>query len=87
MTISSEVFEELLDQDYNSDLKGDWVFEGMKILDKYLPNQNLIEGADHDIIYSVDIDELIEAGITKEDVIMLGKFNWHTQDGYLAHFV
>ena len=60
--------------------------KGLNIIAKYLPNTG-IEGADHDEIWSADIDELCEAGITKEDAEMLQKYNWMTKDGYLARFV
>ena len=89
MTISHDKFKAILDEDYGYDdkLVGDYVLRGLKIIEGYLPNKTLIEGADHDILYSVDIEDLIDAGITEGDVVMLGKFGWHVSDDYLAHFV
>ena len=61
--------------------------QGLLIIQKYTPNKG-IEGADHDIIYSVDIDELIAAEITEEDAIKLRSLNWMVSDNsYMACFV
>lgn len=48
---------------------------GLNIIAKYCPKRG-IEGADHDVIYAVDADELAEAGITEEDAIKLRTMNW-----------
>ena len=67
-------------------IDGDNAFMGLQILSKY--TQNLIQGADHDIIYSIDIDKAIELNITDEDFIELAKLNWMIYDGEgLACFV
>lgn len=69
------------------DLKDDNAFLGLKIIRKYLPRTG-IEGAEHDMIYSVDIDKLCEAGITVEDAKQLHAINWHIEDDeYMACFV
>ena len=63
------------------------VFLGLQLLRKYLPDAD-IEGANDDIIYSVDVEPLLEAGITEEDVEELARLRWRIKDGeYLAHFV
>lgn len=59
---------------------------GLNIIAKYLPESG-IEGADHDIIYSVDCINLVEAGITEEDTIKLREMNWMIKDDYLACYV
>jgi hypothetical protein len=59
---------------------------GLKIIAKYLPAAG-VEGADHDVIYSVDVNEIVKAGITEEDAIQLRQLNWMIDDGYLAKFV
>ena len=60
---------------------------GLKIIEKYLP-KNGIEGAEHDMIYSVDVETLVDAGISKEDVQMLHWLNWFVEnDEYLGCFV
>lgn len=48
---------------------------GLNIITKYCPKSG-IDGAGHDIIYSVDVDEIVQAGITKEDTIKLKEINW-----------
>jgi ADP-glucose pyrophosphorylase len=58
----------------DTDWNGDNAFQGLQILSKY--SDNLIIAAEHDIIYSVDVDDVIEKGITKEDAIALRKLNW-----------
>jgi len=51
------------------------VFLGLKIITKYRP-KNGIEGAEHDKVFSVTIDQILEAGITEDDVVELRKLNW-----------
>ena len=77
-----KIFEEV-ESDLNN--VGDNAFEGLKIISKY--TKNPVQGADHDILYSEDIEKLIEAGITEEDVIKLSKLNWMINDEYLVCFV
>lgn len=50
-------------------------FLGLKIITKYIPKGGIC-GADHDIIYSATISEILEAGITEEDTVELRKLNW-----------
>ncbi len=77
----TEIFEET-----ESNWEGDNAFQGLQILSKYATN--LITGAEHDIIYSVDIDEIVE-DLTEEDAIALAKLNWSLdEDGeYFTCFV
>jgi len=72
------IFEE---SDYVS-WKGDSALQGLKIISGYFPNRTVLEGADHDIIYSVDAEDLIEAGLTEEHAIELSKLNWMIYDDY-----
>jgi len=66
--------------------EGDNCYQGLQILSKY--TENLIQGAGHDVVWSEDIDTLIESGITKEDAEKLRELNWMIEDGsYLACFV
>jgi len=68
--------------------EGDNAFQGLKIMEKYLPkNSALIEGADHDVIYSAGVAALIEGGITEEDVKELSRLNWIVQDDYMQCYV
>ena len=59
---------------------------GLQIVEKYLPNDGI--EADHDIIYSADVERLVEAGITIEDVESLRNHGWFVDesDSYIAHF-
>ncbi len=70
------------DSDIQSDWKGDNAFQGLQILAKYMNPllENLITGADHDVMYGADVYLLIEKGITEEDVVKLAKLNWSFDD-------
>ena len=76
----NQIFEET-----ESQWEGDNAFQGLQILSKY--TNKLINGADHDIIFSCDIDDVIET-ITEDDAIALAKLNWIIEeDSYFACFV
>jgi len=64
--------------DDNSDWDGDNAWQGLQILAKYVNpmKTDLIAGADHDVIYSVNVDEVLNAGLTEEDAKALRKLNW-----------
>ncbi|MCK5416474.1 hypothetical protein KAI92_03545 [Candidatus Parcubacteria bacterium] len=47
---------------------------GLKIITKYLPEHDT-ETAD-DTVYSVNTDELLEAGVTEDDAVTLSDLNW-----------
>lgn len=85
--MTEERFIEIMkDGDVDISGVGDNAFEGLRIMCKYV--NNLIQGANHDIIYGPNIEELIEAGITEEDVADIRKLNWMVEDdSYLACFV
>lgn len=59
----------------------DNALEGLQILNKYTED-SVLEGANHDVIYSIDIDKTIEGGITEEEVIKLRKLNWMLEDDF-----
>lgn len=85
--MTREKFEEIFKVTY-SDWKGDNAIQGLTIIMKYIKDKDIICGADHDVIYSVDIDDLIEAGITEADATALATLNWIIYDGeYMACFV
>jgi hypothetical protein len=78
--------EEIFNEYVSGNWEGDHAFEGLKILSKY--TSNLIQGADHDIIYSESVQHLINYGITEEDCKKLRSFNWMIHSEYcLACFV
>ena len=68
---------------------GDNAMQGLKIIEKYFPpDAEIIQGAGHDVIWSVDAEELVEYGITKEDAEELRRLNWMIEEGeYMACFV
>ena len=67
--------------------KGCNAVKGLLIIQKYLPLKG-IEAANHDVIYSANVADLIKAGITEDDAIELRRQNWMTEDdSYLACFV
>lgn len=70
--------------------KGDNAFQGLQIIAKYIdPNEHvIIQGAGHDEIWSVDVEELCKTNITEDDVLTLKKLNWSIEDGcYLKCYV
>jgi cell division GTPase FtsZ len=64
-------------EDTESKWEGDNAFQGLQILSKY--TDNLIQAAEHDIIYSVSITEIIDK-LTEEDAIKLAELNWMLDD-------
>ena len=83
--MTEERFIELMDGD-SGKWEGDNAYQGLQIIAKY--TDNLIQGAGHDVIWSEDIETLIEKGITEEDVKELRRLNWMIEDeSYLACFV
>jgi hypothetical protein len=85
--MNRERFEEIMDGDSRlGDYDDNNAFLGLQIIRKYMPKKG-VEGAQHDIIYSVDADELIEAGLTEEDATELRNLNWMISEDSLACFV
>ena len=80
-------FIDILKQDHTSNYEIDWLWEGIKIVKKYLPNEGCICAAEHDQIWLVGIDELIEAGITEEDAITLRDCSFMEDEDCLSSFV
>lgn len=90
--MTREEFAKILDdasEAMDSEWTGDNAFQGLQIIAKYFDSKTvtLIKGASDDQIFSFDIDELIEAGITQEDAKELARLNWHHEDESLACFV
>ena len=87
--INLEDFEKIMKDDITETvflMDKDNALMGLKIIEKYLP-QSGIEGAQHDIIYSVEAEELAKAGITIEDSRKLRELNWMIEEGCLACYV
>jgi hypothetical protein len=84
--MTPEKFIELMEIDNVGKWEGDNAYKGLQIIAKY--TDNIVQGAGHDIIYSENIDTLIENGITEEDVIALRELNWMIYEcDYLACYV
>lgn len=83
-----ERFEEIFSAEHNweEDKSRHRIFEGFKIIHKYIPHFE-IEPA-HDIIFSNSVDDIIDAGITEEDAKLLRDMNWGIDIEYdcLYHF-
>lgn len=87
--MTEERLEEIFAGD-SDEWDGDNCFQGLLIIAKYVDptEKEIIVGAGHDQIYSVDIDKIIEAGITEEDAKKLRGLNWMLSEGeYLSCFV
>jgi hypothetical protein len=69
-------------------IEGDNALLGLILLSKYQTKKDVLIGADHDIIYSFSIDDVIELGVTDEDLTELARMNWHISEyGGLACYV
>lgn len=84
--MNEKELKEILSADNDGRWEGDNAYQGLQIIAKYSPNE-LITGADHDIIYSVAAEKLLELGLTKEDALKLRELNWILEYDCLACFV
>ena len=86
--ITEQEFLEIFDNE-DAEWDGDNALQGLNIIAKYVKDDSdVLTGATHDMIYSANVEELINSGITKEDVNKLRMLNWMVEDGeYLACFV
>jgi len=83
-----DTFEKIMGKDLPLETNKDCeIFLGLQIMRKYDPTAG-IEGANHDEVYSVDVEDLLDAPITEEDAIQLNKLGWiiHETD-CMYHFV
>jgi len=55
---------------------GDNALEGLNIIARYFPCKTVLQAADHDIIYSVDAQEVLDAGLSVQDAQRLAHLNW-----------
>ena len=65
---------------------GDNALKGLLIIDKYMPGVG-ITWADRGVIYSADVDDLINAGISEDDAVELRSQNWMIEHGKMSVFV
>jgi len=66
-----EIFEET-----KSNWDGDNALQGLNILNKHSKGKSVLCAAKHDIIYSLDVEDTLENGLTEEDALSLAKLNW-----------
>jgi hypothetical protein len=55
------------------------VTAGLVIMSKYIKDAQLIEGAEHDVIYGPTFSDLAQAGITEEDAKTLRLLGWRDE--------
>lgn len=68
----------------------DKAYKGLQIIAKYMdPDKHyIIVACEHDMLYSVQMEELIESGITEEDVMLLENLGWQFEnETQLAHML
>lgn len=65
---------------------GNNALAGLNLIAKYLPKSG-IGGAGHDQIWGTGIGKIVNAGITKEDTVLLKKWNWMIDEDSLSCFV
>lgn len=80
--MNREELRNILDSDDIDTWDGDNALLGLKVISNYFPGKIVLCGADHDIIYSVSADELIDAGLTDEHAQELSNLNWMVYDDY-----
>lgn len=88
--ITRERLEQIF-EDKETNWKGDNAFQGLQIIAEYfdIKNKTILAAAGREVIYSVDVDEAIEAGLTEEDANKLAELNWMIDEDFdcLACFV
>ena len=85
--MTQEKFTELMNIDLgdSEEFENSRIFKGLEIIRKYIPDAD-IEAAEHDIIYCCGIEDIVNAGITENDVKTLNAYGWHISEDALAHF-
>jgi hypothetical protein len=84
--ISRERFDEIMKADHERlrDPRND-ILTGLNIMAKYLPNEG-IGAAEHDQVWAADVDQLLAAGITEEDLVMLSRLGWFEDADAMTHY-
>lgn len=82
-----ERFEEIMQRDADlNKFDSCTALMGLNLIAKYLPKSG-IGCATHDEIFACSVDELLEAGLTEEDAVLLRDMNWMIDEDSLAKFV
>ena len=84
--MTTERLEEIFETT-DSKWDGDSAYQGLTVFVKYV--NDVLEAAEHDVIYGPDIETALEAGLTEDDAIVLAKLNWMLDNdcGSFACFV
>ncbi len=87
--MTKERVEEIFEEEKQNHWHGDNAFFGLKILEKYIDprEEDLITGAQHDQIFSIGVEDAVNAGLTEEDVIKLREYNWMIEEDAFSCFV
>lgn len=87
--MTREKFEELMSGESDYKKYGDLcrITTGAMIVIKYLPKFG-IRAAEHDIVYSAEVNKIISTSITEDEVINLRELGWFIDEDTdsLAHF-
>jgi len=83
-----EEFEEIF-ENTKSKIVGDNAMKGYLIIMKYydIEKEDIITYGSHDQVWSVDVGDILERGLTKEDATALAELNWMEDECSLACFV
>lgn len=86
--MTKERLKELLNTEDVSIWQGCNVYQGLKIIAKYVDVTQIpiVISTKKDILYSIHIDRILETGITEEDVTKLRYLNWMVDSEHLACF-
>lgn len=71
--------------DADSRWSGDNALQGLQILRKYTTS-NVLCSAEHDIIYSIDVEEAIQAGMDRDDMMNLALLNWGIDEEFSCFY-
>lgn len=90
MKLTLKRVQEIFDEDVNADFTGDNFLKGCMIIAKYvdITKDEIVVAAGHDIVYCLDVESAMEAGMTEEDFLALSKLNWIIEnENQLACFI
>ena len=83
--MTAEEIREIMEQDLPRCEDSNKALLGLQILAKY--TDDAVAGAEHDVIYSEDIEVFAKAGITPEECKRLRELDWHLSDDQFARYV
>lgn len=88
--MTEERFKELMEKD-SKGITGDRAFKGLLVIAKYIDmhKKQVITHAEHDKIYSVSVQEIINTDITEDDVEKISAVGWFIDNDTdsLMHYI